>query len=315
MPQDCPELRSDVLACLPSLIFDDVAQTSGQRVVYFCHFDDSRIPDDISKENDFLHGWGDWGRVVVKVVAGASPDDLTRLQAEASLLDELNSPHFPRLHFSDYFPINPNTDSPFTSPLFISIEEFIESVPLSQCMLRYKGDFGAVCRLALGITEALRPLWEHKRRFVHRDIKPANLLIRPDGSVVVIDLGIVRETGAQGVTAVGWGKAPLTVDYAAPEQIANDKDAVGYRTDFFAVGVLMYQLISGTHPFRLQPHMSDYDVAMVVESHVPKTLFELQCAPEPVSRLVEKLMEKVPHRRPRTVDDFQAQLANAGGSK
>jgi serine/threonine protein kinase len=313
MPQDCKELRSDIADCLPSLVIDDVAQPSGQRVVYFCHFDDLLIPPDILSESGFLQGWDSWGKVVLKVVVGASPSELTRFQAESSLLEELKSSSFPRLHFAEYYSTNPVTETPFVSPLYVTIEEYIESVPLLSCMANYAGDYKAVCKLMVGVVEALTPLWEHKRRFVHRDIKPANLLIRPNGDVVVIDLGILRETGAVGVTSDGWGKAPLTVDYAAPEQIANDKDAIGYRTDFFSIGVLMYQLISCGHPFRTGPYMSDYDVAMQVEKHEPPSLSDLQCAPDSVSELVAKLMEKAPHRRPRTIGEFKIRLIAAGG--
>lgn len=313
MPQDCKELRESVLACLPNFVIEAVAQPSGQRVVYFGYFDGSLIPIDIPPESGFLHGWDSWGRVVLKVVAGASPSELTRFQAESSLLEELRTPSFPRLHFADYFSTDPVTEVPFSSPLYLTIEEFIESVPLSACMANFAGDFLAVCKLMVGVVDGLAPLWNHKRRFVHRDIKPANLLIRPSGEVVIIDLGILRETGAVGVTSDGWGKAPLTVDYAAPEQIANDKDAIGFRTDFFALGVLMYQLISQTHPFRTGPYMSDYDVAMQVEKHEPPTLSQLQCAPDSVSELVAKLMQKAPHRRPRTIDDLRSRLLQVGG--
>lgn len=311
MPQDSRELRSDLSACLPNFYIEEVAQTSGQRVVYFGCFDDAKVPPDVPPESQFLRGWQSWGRVVVKIVAGASPDDLTRLQAEVALLAELNSTRFPKLLYSDYFPENPLTETPLGAPLFVSIEEFIESRPLSALMDQYKGQGGLVCNLAYQICEALKPLWLHRKRFVHRDIKPANILIRMDGSVVVIDLGIVRETGKQGITAMGWGKGPLTIDYAAPEQIANDKDAVGFRTDFFAIGVLMYQLLSGCHPFRTNKYMSDFEVATATETVSPRTLEEIGCANISISNMVDRLMQKYPHKRPRTVDELQDLLKNS----
>ncbi len=72
MPSDSARLRSDLLACFPSLVIDSVAKESGQRVVYFAHFEDHLIPPDVSPDMDFLHGWGLWGKVVVKVVSDAS---------------------------------------------------------------------------------------------------------------------------------------------------------------------------------------------------------------------------------------------------
>lgn len=88
------------------------------------------------------------------------------------------------------------------------------------------------------------PLWVHAQRYVHRDIKPANVLVRRTGEVVVIDLGIVRETGAPGLTQTGY-IAPHTPGYAAPEQLAADKALICFKADFFAIGVVMYQLMSG----------------------------------------------------------------------
>ena len=239
MPEDSKELRAELTACLPSLVIDQVAASSGQRVVYFGRFDDTLIPADIPHDSAFLRGWQDWGKVVIKVVSGASPEGLTRLEAETRILRDVRPTQFPALRFSNLFVENPITDDKLLLSLYVSIEEFIESRTLSELLNVHVGAVSEVARIVLGIAEALNPLWSHPLRFVHRDIKPPNVLLRPDGTVVVIDLGIVRETGGVGVTRDGWGNGPLTLDYAAPEQIANDKEAISYKTDFFAIGVLM----------------------------------------------------------------------------
>ena len=260
MPKDSQELRDNLIACLPSLVIEEVAAESGQRVVYFGHFEDSRIPLEISTpvpfdivdgdSENFLIDWEKWGRVVVKVVGDASADALSRLQAETAILNELRPVNFPALLYSNLFVDNPETDERLSERIYVSIEEFIVSNTLAKTIDEYKGDVSGAIDVCVGVANALLPLWMHSRRFVHRDIKPENILIRSSGDVVVIDLGIVRETGAVGLTCDGWGKAPLTLDFAAPEQIANDKDAISFKTDFFAIGVLMYRLISGKHPFR-----------------------------------------------------------------
>lgn len=306
MPQDSPQLRANLQACFPSLVVEEVAAESGQRVVYFGHFDDALIPEDIPKpEQDspsFLHGWGDWGRVVIKVVAGASPEALTRLQAETDILSEVRPRNFPSLRFCNLFVDNPLTDEPLPEKLYVSIEEFIVSKTLAHAMADYEGNSAAVFDLCLGIANALLPLWTHAKRFVHRDIKPENILIKPNGDVVVIDLGIVRETGGSGVTREGWGNSPLTLDFAAPEQIANDKDAISFKSDFFALGVLIYLLLARQHPFRTRDGMDDYELANAVEHSEPRSLLELGAAPEHVSGFVESLMRKAPYMRPRTPD-------------
>lgn len=315
MPKDSQQLRENLVACLPSLVIDEVAAESGQRVVYFGHFEDARIPDDIrmlqGDEPMFLYGWEGWGKVVVKVVGDASADALSRLQAETAILLELRPVNFPALLYSNLFIENPVTDERLPERLYVSIEEYIVSSTLAKTMDQYEGNVPAVLELCAGIANALLPLWMHPRRYVHRDIKPENILIRPAGNVVVIDLGIARETGAVGLTTDGWGKAPLTLDFAAPEQIANDKDAISFKTDFFAIGVLMYRLIAGAHPFRVRAGMDDYELASSIERDEPSTLESLGVANPKVSALVEWVMRKAPWQRPRTPAMFIEALISA----
>ncbi len=299
MPEDSKELRAELTACLPSLVIDQVAAASGQRVVYFGRFDDSLIPEDIPGDSAFLRGWQAWGKVVIKVVSGATPEGLTRLEAETKILRDVKPAQFPALRFSNLFVENPITDDKLLQTLYISIEEFIESRTLTELLRAHLGAPKEVSRIALGIAEALNPLWTHPLRFVHRDIKPANILLRPDGTVVVIDLGIVRETGGIGITRDGWGNGPLTLDYAAPEQIANDKDAISFKTDFFALGVLMYQMLAGHHPFRVRPGMHDHELAIAIQGTPHRSLVEHGCTDGRTCALIDALLRKAPYQRPR----------------
>jgi serine/threonine protein kinase len=320
LPKDSSELRNNLIACLPSLVIEEVAAESGQRVVYFGHFEDIRIPLDISisaladpsddESTEFLKNWESWGRVVVKVVGDASADALSRLQAETAILNELRPANFPVLLYSNLFVDNPITDERLPERLYVSIEEFIVSSTLANTMGDYHQDVPAAIELCTGIANALLPLWMHSRRFVHRDIKPENILVRPSGSVVVIDLGIVRETGAVGLTCDGWGKSPLTLDFAAPEQIANDKDAISFKTDFFAIGVLMYRLISGAHPFRTRSGMDNFELANSIERDEPPTLESLGLSNLKVSEFVAWTMRKAPWQRPRTPSVFLEALSS-----
>ena len=312
MPKDSLELRNNLNACLPSLVIEEVAAESGQRVVYFGHFEDALIPEDFRAqaknltEDDlrFLYGWENWGKIVIKVVGNASTDALSRLQSETAILNELRPANFPALYYANLFVDNPLTDERLPEKLYVSIEEFVVSETLAKIMTDYERDVSKVLDLSFGIASALMPLWMHTRRFVHRDIKPENILVTPSGDVVLIDLGIVRETGVVGLTSDGWGKGPLTLDYAAPEQIANDKDAISFKTDFFAIGVLMYRLITGVHPFRNRVGMDNFELAHAIEHEEPQTLETLGLAQPEVSHFVERLMCKAPWQRPRTPQVF-----------
>lgn len=321
MPFDSQELRDDLVACLPSLNLDLALAQSGQRVVYLGHFDDTKIPSDVlppdgddPDERPFLHGWGAWGRIVVKVVSGVDPVTLARLQAETTILEQVRPASFPRLLYCNLFTDNPVTDERLKERLYVSIEEFVDSSPLSDIADQFKGDEQKVVKLALGISNALLPLWTHHRKFVHRDIKPANLLIRLNGEVVVIDLGIVRETGAVGVTHDGPGPGPFTPGYGAPEQMNNEKNAVSFKTDFFSIGVLMYFLLSGIHPFVRRANMAVHEIMIAVASQNPPLLTDATGTSQGFSDFVAKAMMKAPWQRHRTpalfIEELQALQQN-----
>ena len=100
-------------------------------------------------------------------------------------------------------------------------------------------------RLAVGLLLALADV--HTARVAHRDVKPGNIIITPAKDVVLVDFGISRETDERGefpqTEAVG---AVLTRQYAAPEQVSGDP--VTTATDVYALGVLLYLILTGQHP-------------------------------------------------------------------
>lgn len=315
MPTDSPRLRAELADCLPSLVIDRLLAPSGQRVVYLARFDDSKIPDDVEEEPTrddpdqkvFLYGWEAWGNIVVKVVSGADPDTIARLQAEVDILAAVRPTNFPKLMYANLFTDNPVTDERLAEKLYVTIEEFIDGHPLEDIRCQYLGDERRIAELALGITNALMPLWVHAQRYVHRDIKPTNVLIRSTGEVVVIDLGIVRETGAPGLTQTGY-IAPHTPGYAAPEQLAADKSLICFKADFFAIGVVMYQLMSGVRPFHSDPSMDMWEVQNATRRHDPQPLNAVSNASQAFSDFVVKVMQKEQFKRHRTPDIFVEEL-------
>lgn len=324
LPSDSERLRKELRDCLPSLVIDRPLAPSGQRVVYLARFDDTLIPEDVEKpegfsptdasaycienqdELPFLWGWETWGNIVVKVVTGAEPNTIARLQAEVDILAAVRPANFPRLRYANLFKENPETEEPLDR-LYVTIEEFIDGHPLQAICAQYFGDEKRIAKLALGIAHALKPLWVHPQRYVHRDIKPDNVLIRNTGEVVVIDLGIVRETGAPGLTQTGY-IAPHTPGYAAPEQLKADKSLICFKADFFAIGVIMYQLMTGGRPFHWDLDMDVFDVQMATRNHNPKPLSAVSKASQAFSDFVEKAMEKEQFKRQRTPDIFVEEL-------
>lgn len=302
---DSPELRT-LLSCLfPGIQIETNLRPTGQRVVYFCQFASSTS---VSAQVP----WAEWGNVVLKVSEGVDPSVIARMETEHSILNSLSSRNFPKQLFRSVYSEDPLTELPLSSRLFISIEQRVEGRPLGSCREDFKTE-RSVLKLLRDLVDALTLLWEHPKQIVHRDLKPDNILILSDGVPAVIDLGIAREQGAPGVTSTAFAVGPCTPAYASPEQIRNQKLIITYKADFFALGVIAYELLSGKNPFLQTPGDAIYLVLERAMSYEPPTLQSLSIASPPFSDLVAALMSKQPYRRPRTIADLRHRLCSLMG--
>ena len=305
---DSAAIRAVLSNLFPGVVIESNALASGQRLVYFCHFEEKDDAPDVQK------GWAKWGGVVLKVSEDVHPSVIARLEKERELLNQLNSHYYPRLLYHDVFRDDPVTESPFTHRLFVTIEERIPGAPLGSCLSRFSTEANA--RLLLQrLVEGLSILWTHSQRIIHRDLKPANIIIRPDDSPVVIDLGIVREQGADGLTGTHWNIGPCTPAYASSEQLKNDKRLITFKADFFSVGVIIYELLTGKNPFVESAHEPVEVVINRALTHHPRTLFDLGLVSKPFSDLIERMMAKEPYMRPRTVELLTREVHSLGGGQ
>lgn len=298
MLQDSDNLRGLIIRLLPGIEITGVAKPSGQRVVYYCR---------TSNKSESNEQWLGYGNVVLKVSEGLSAQGIAYIQKEIEILNSLDSPYYPQLLFNDVFSEDPDTEEIFENRFHITIEEFIESIPLSDCKEKYN-DEKSVVGLLIRLLEAFRLLWDHKLKIVHRDIKPENILIRDDGSVVVIDLGIVREEGSAGVTNTGNMFGPCTLQYASPEQATNDKKNISFKSDLFALGTLSYELLTGNNPYVSQQDIPWTEILENVINLKPESLYSKDVCSEEFSNIISKLMEKEPYKRYRTIEHLHSDL-------
>jgi serine/threonine protein kinase len=157
---------------------------------------------------------------------------------------------------------------------------------------------------------------EH-RRLVHRDIKPENILVDRGGSFWLLDFGIARHLDKPSITVSAAPLGPATPGYAPPEQFGNIKRDIDIRADLFAIGVVTYETLTGTHPFRQGAHdrMDVYRRTATVDA-APLTI--PGDSQKLLAGFVSTLMAKHPSRRPRTAkqaqDWFVALLPTIQGS-
>ncbi|MCB9535868.1 MAG: serine/threonine protein kinase [Myxococcales bacterium] len=147
----------------------------------------------------------------------------------------------------------------------------------------------------------------HELGVMHRDLKPSNVIVRPDGRVMITDFGIARAIGSEKLTLTGMVVG--TAEYLSPEQ-ASGTSRDDLRSDIYALGVLLYEMLTGQVPFR---HPNAAQVLMKhVQAPPPPPRGIVPDLPEAVERALLRALAKAPDDRYPTVIAFkEAMLAAA----
>ena len=183
------------------------------------------------------------------------------------------------------------------------VMEFVEGQDIRR-LLADRGPlspYGAT-RIARDVAAALDHA--HRAGIVHRDIKPANVLVSRDNRIKVTDFGIAKANSSQS-DLTSTGVIVGTARYLAPEQVRGDP--VDGRADVYAVGLLLYEMLTGRLPFHGDTDMS---TALARLSTAPDPL--PPGVPAPVAAIVERCLAVDPERRYASAGDLAAALDAAG---
>jgi serine/threonine protein kinase/Tfp pilus assembly protein PilF len=172
--------------------------------------------------------------------------------------------------------------------------------------------------LYLGIQIAEGLAFAHAQGICHRDLKPSNVLLSRDGRAMLLDFDLSSDDRREANRVGG------TIPYMAPEQLrALDDDPDGsapadVRSDLFALGVVLYQLLSGEHPFGLLPRKASArelrDLLRERHSRGPAPLRTAnQQVDRPLARLVERCLASDPDDRPQSAAELAAALRRCAG--
>ncbi|MGZ3487573.1 MAG: serine/threonine protein kinase [Isosphaeraceae bacterium] len=171
--------------------------------------------------------------------------------------------------------------------------EYVEGVTL-ECLLQDRGElpWREVVDLTIQLCDALQ--YAHDKSVVHRDLKPSNLIITVDGKLKLTDFGIAKDL-ERTTQLTAPGRTLGTAAYMAPEQIRGTP-AVSHKTDLYALGVLMYQMLTGKTPF------DGASAVVLMHCHIneapPRPGDKVAELPKELNELVVKLMAKAPADRP-----------------
>jgi serine/threonine protein kinase/TolB-like protein/tetratricopeptide (TPR) repeat protein len=164
-----------------------------------------------------------------------------RFARERDILASLEHPHIARLYDAGVGP----EGLPYLSM------EYVQGEPLTDWSDAHRLGIPGRLALFLQVLEAVQ--YAHEKKVIHRDLKPSNILVTESGQVRLLDFGVARllegeETDQPALTSV-YGRA-LTPDYASPELLRGDP--IDARSDLYSLGVLLYELLTGTRPYRLK---------------------------------------------------------------
>jgi eukaryotic-like serine/threonine-protein kinase len=237
-------------------------------------------------------------RVAVKVLKEEFADDprfVERFRREARAAGALSHPNV-----AGVYDFGEDSDRHFM------VMEMAPGRDLAQ-VLREEGQLSPdrVVRIGTQIAEALGHA--HSAGLVHRDIKPANVIIGDKDKVKVTDFGIARAAGDATLTATG--SVLGTAHYISPEQAAGDK--IGPATDIYSLGIVLYEMLTGTLPFTGDSALA---VAMRhVSDEVPRPSDLNREVPDGLDRVVAKATAKAPEDRYANGSDLAAALAASIG--
>jgi serine/threonine-protein kinase len=242
--------------------------------------------------------------IALKLLSGRDLEDVEfveRFTREARATARLRSPHTVIVH--DFGKLE-------TGELFIamelisgrSLEEIIrEEAPL---------DPARVARIMGQVLESLEEA--HGLGLVHRDIKPSNIMIARGATGLdhakVLDFGLVKVVGTAQEAGLALTQAGMiygTPPYMAPELFADDPGAIGPWTDFYALGVVAYAMLSGKNPFQAT------SLAAYIAKHLNEKPPPLE--PSPIARIIERCLAKDRRERAASAAQLRAEIESSTG--
>ena len=221
------------------------------------------------------------------------PPDLTRDEiAKQRFLQEAKAPSaLDHPNICNIHEINETPDG----QLYLVMAHY-EGETLKERIARRPLDLNDAIDIATQVGEGLAEA--HGAGIVHRDIKPANLLVTKTGVVKILDFGLAKLAGNEGMTQTGTTVG--TVAYMSPEQARGHE--VDHRTDIWSLGVVLYEMLAGTPPFQGET------LAAVVHATLEHRQPPLSGASSPAQGAVTRALSKDKAHRYQTVADLLAEL-------
>jgi tetratricopeptide (TPR) repeat protein len=231
-------------------------------------------------------------RVALKIVRpGLVPAAvLRRFELEYEFLGRLHHPGIAQIYQAGI------ADTEYGPQPYFAME-LVQGKRLDEYVRVKAPSLGERLALVADIADAVQHA--HHRGIIHRDLKPANILVTEAGEPKILDFGIARAAhhGLLPTVQTVAGEVLGTVSYMSPEQISGDISALDTRSDVYALGVILYEVLAGRLPYELD-RKSLAEAARIIHDAEPTRLtFATRTAPADVQTIVAKALEKDKERR------------------
>lgn len=222
-----------------------------------------------------------------------------RLDREIKALQKISHQNVVKLH--DYGTFK---DKEFE--YFYIVMDFVDGRPLKD----YVGVIDE--NKAIGVIESVLDTLEsvHNEGIIHRDLKPENIMVNDKGIPFVLDFGLAKLIDYSSITQTGDRVG--TYYYMSPEQVTDSKN-IDARSDYFAVGIIFYELLAGVVPYDATntPALIDQ-----IKNRYPKNPSEVNASiSNRIENIILKLLEKEPYKRFQSVADIKAAIHATPTSK
>jgi len=231
----------------------------------------------------------------------ASRKVLKRFDLEAQLLGRLQHPGIAQIYQAGTYESGHGPQPP--QPYFAM--ELVRGEPLDVYADTHKLGTRARLELIAKVADAVHHA--HQKGIVHRDLKPSNILVTADGQPKILDFGVARATDSDiQVTTIQTdvGQIIGTIPYMSPEQITGDPAQIDVRSDVYALGVVLYELLAGRLPYDLERKLI-HDAARTIREDDPTPLSTInKTFRGDVETITSKALEKTKDRRYQTASEL-----------
>lgn len=231
--------------------------------------------------------------VAVKVMRTgvASPEALRRFEYESQILARLHHPGIAQI-----FEAGTHGEGAEAFPFF-AMEYIANARPITTYAQEKKLDVAARLELFVAICDAVHH--GHQKGIIHRDLKPGNILVDSSGKPRVIDFGVARATDSDMAMTFQTqvGQIIGSLQYMSPEQFDADPHDLDTRSDVYALGIILYELLVGDLPYDLSKTTIVDAARIVKEEPPPRPSTRGTTLPTDVETILQKAMEKDRDRR------------------